>query len=545
MSVITCNTVDSSINEYTGASKLWNKVRIHHLYNRLGFGASLQEIQAGLNKTPAQLADELIDEAITAAPSYQDLYDRTLLSIEGTEHFNHHGAWYRCFTDLQRWIFDESVRAKMVLFWSGHLVVDVYQSGPPLSILEYNYTLHKYALGNFKDFVIEMGLTHAMLNYLDGGKSTVGSPNQNYPRELLELFTMGITDKYGNNNYTQNDVEEVGRIMTGWYYHISETLGERAFNAGCHDWGTKTMMGFSVTSPTPTIPPPNACIHGNVHIETADPTDSPPTYMAAAYEEYVDFHNQLFTVKANEIAWFICKKMYQYFISHDIDSAGETVIDVLAQTFINSNWEIAPVVRQLFKSEHFFEEKYIGAHIKNPIEFFASLPRKANLGYDASNSATSLFHYSIVGSASTVGQTLLRPPDVSGWDEHHSWITQYSLAIRWSRYDYILSHFGGDIPEILRQLAEDLTLAINNDTNDLKEPDKVVIALADHFFTIQLQEKQIGKALAVLRGSTPPAYFTGGAWSVTGIGYFDKPQVRQQIIDVLIFFTRQPEFNLS
>jgi len=548
MSAITCNTINSSINAYTpSGAKPWNVQRIRHLYNRLGFGASRPDIQAALTKTPGQLVDELIDGAIASFQNYGSYQTfHTQLSGDGSFDGNYH-AFRACGGHFSRQAIENSVRAKMVLFWSGHLVVDNDVGDMPL--FDYYYLLHQHAFGNFKDFVIEMGLSHAMLQYLGATFSQGSNPNENYSRELLELFLMGFEDKNGNDNYDQNDVVQVARVITGWWVH-SDLNRNWAFNPKCHDWGSKTMMtttqggaGFTITPNPPSTPPAGACHLFNNGTAEADREVGHPIYnlgnipfMTAAYQEYVDLHDQLFTVRADQIAWFICKKIYQYFVSNDTENNGaDTFIDALAQTFKNANWEIAPVLRQLFKSEHFFEETHIGVRIKNPWEFFTAVPNQGNI-----TDSSSLNVYGLSAGARAVGQTFLNPPDVSGWDGYRTWITQYSLVTRWGQYSNIIGSFNSTIIENFRQLAEDLTLAANNnDINALKSPQLIVEALIPHFFSVELQPAQIGKAVGALRGTLPPSYYEEGYW---GLNFY--PGAEGQIIDLILFFTRQPEFNL-
>jgi len=394
----------------------------------------------------------------------------------------------------------------------------------------------QHAFGNFKDFVIEMGLSAAMLQYLGATFSQGSDPNENYSRELLELFLMGFEDKNGNDNYDQNDVVQVARVITGWWTN-SDLNRNWAFNPKCHDWSSKTMMtttqggaGFTITSNPPSTPPAGACHLFNNGTAQQDREVGHPIYnpngsipfMTAAYQEYVDLHNQLFTVRADQIAWFICKKIYQYFVSNDTENNGaDTFIDGLAQTFKNGNWEIAPVLRQLFKS---------------PWEFFTYVPKSGGI-----TDSYSIQVYRLNGGADATGQTFLNPPDVSGWDGHRTWINQYALVTRWGQYSNIISSFSNSIAEQYRQLAEDLTLDTNNgNTNALRSPQLVVEALIPHFFSVELQPAQIGKAVAALRGTLPPSYYENGYW---GLDFY--PGAERQIMDLILFFTRQPEFNLS
>ena len=298
MNAIACNTNNDSIAAYTDRpDKPWNAARIRHLYNRIGFGANEQEIQAALTKTPTQLVDELIDGAINSLQSYDDLYEQ-ISNNEGEIPGNFY-VFSTCSTNLRNAIFEnDSIRARLVLFWSGHLVINAETRGFP--VWEYYYILHEFAFGNFKEFIIKMGLSGAMLDFLSAGHNTVDKPNQNYSRELLELFTMGISDRYGNDNYDENDLVEIAKVITGWIRHADLDRNLK-FRPNCHDWTSKTIMmttqgnnGFTVSPTLTGAPPSGSCsIYGddsNFEFEGHPVSNPALPYMTAAYQELSLIH---------------------------------------------------------------------------------------------------------------------------------------------------------------------------------------------------------------------------------------------------------------
>jgi len=166
-----------------------------------------------------------------------------------------------------------------------------------------------------------MGKTPAMLLYLNGAESTAENPNENYARELFELFTLGE-----DNGYTQQDIEEAARAFTGWGVELS---ANSVFDFQNWDFGEKTVFGQT------------------------------------GVWNFTDVHNILFEQRGNQIAQHVCNEIYRYFVS---EKGNDDVVQEMAQVFLDNNFEIAPMFRQLFSSEHFFDEEIIGTRIKSPWE---------------------------------------------------------------------------------------------------------------------------------------------------------------------------------
>ncbi|HNM25065.1 MAG TPA: DUF1800 family protein, partial [Saprospiraceae bacterium] len=318
------NAVVDPLQPYVpSADKPWNARRVAHVYRRLGFGASLAQIQQGLQMSPSDLIDQLFDTAIdlgTPDPPFWAGYTSADYDADPDSLYTHR-------TEMrQRWMtemLDEGIRAKMALFWHNHFVTELIDYGCNAYMWDYYSLINEYAFGNFKVFVREMGKNPAMLDYLNGNLNVVGSPNENYARELMELFTMGES-----NGYTQADIVEMARALTGWQAK-AYLCTPAYYDAARHDNGTKTIFGQT----------------GNYNFNTA--------------------HNLIFTARAQQVAHFIPTKIYKNFVYQYPDNQ---VIDGLAQTFQNNNWELLPMMKQLFKSEHFFDDQFINARLKSPLE---------------------------------------------------------------------------------------------------------------------------------------------------------------------------------
>ncbi len=468
------------------AAKPWNAQRVAHLYRRLGFGATLEQIQQGLLLSPSALVDQILDAAADLdipAPPYwagytdADYDDNQDLIDEHRRELSH------------RWLKDmlsESIRAKMALFWHNHFVTElrVYQCNSYM--WSYYSMLHEYAFGNFRVFAREMGKNPAMLDYLNGNANIVGNPNENYARELMELFTLGE-----GNGYSQADIVEMARALTGWQA-MAYLCTPAFFNANLHDDQPKTIFGQT----------------SNYSFTTA--------------------HNLIFTARAEQVSEFITSKLYKNYVYQNPDPL---IIAGLANTFKTQNWELLPVMKQLFKSEHFFEEKFINARLKNPLESMISLFKYAG----ATQDQVLPDWWDAIGYWSyELGQQLFNPPNVAGWKGHHTWINESTLTARWnfcSITAYLLTQ-DAQLRENLRNTA----IALTNDSND---PAVIVPTLIAYFTGQTLDPIYQQGAVINFKAGIPENYFQDGSWNL----YWDEAP--DQIVNLLYYLVRMPEFQLT
>ena len=277
------------------------------------------------------------------------------------------------------------LKDKLTLFWSNHFVTELNNYFLAIFGFRYWQTLHRNALGNFKQLTKEIGIQGSMLLYLDGNLNRRGKLNENYARELLELFTTGILDRDGNEIYSEDDIVEIARSLTGWTVNLEDA--KVVFVRNLHDDRNKTIF------------------------EEREKFD------------YETLHDHLFETKKEEISWFICSKLYREFVHGDLD---EGVVEGMATIFLESDFEISPVLRRLFASQAFFDEEIIGSKIKNPLEFVTGLLGEVML--DFANPNTVAWQVTV---NSLLGQNLLNPPDVSGWKGGRDWINTSTLPRRW------------------------------------------------------------------------------------------------------------------
>lgn len=479
------NCAVDSLAPYTpSAGKPWNSRRVAHLYRRLGAGASYDDIQAALTLSPDQLVDQLIDAALNQPLPEPPLWANfTSIDYEADPD--------QVFVDRDelyvRWIRNLAagdIRSHIVLFWHNHFVteLDVYDCNSYL--WSYYNLLHQFALGNFRNFVEEIGKNPAMLVYLNGNDNIADEPNENYARELMELFTMGES-----NGYTQDDIEEVSRALTGWRANRYECT-PAFFDSDYFDNTPKTIFGQS----------------GNW--------------------DYDGVHELIFTARRDEVATYICSEIYKHFIYPEVNPV---VIDNLAQTFKNNNFELAPVFRQLFKSEHFFDDHLIATKIKSPVQCMLNILKESGLSYPDHYTDDNLLNLSYV--TFEMGQELFNPIDVAGWPGHRDWLNENTLTTRWSFVSQLLANYS----DLAKGQLLDLAINLTDNSND---PAIISQAISAHFLGRDLEEEHLEVATLYFKGDIPENYFLDGSWNL----YWEEAP--DQLINLLSYLGRLPEFQL-
>ena len=476
------NCATGTLSAYApSAATPWDRRRIVHLYRRAAFGAPITTVLADLERNPAAVVGDLIDTAVDLPPSPEPEFAGKVQSEYGLallESTLEKDGWAR------QWIIDlqnNGLRGRMAFFWHNHFVTrfDVYESANYTH--QYHRMLQDYAVGNFRDFVRDIGLTPAMLVFLNGTENVAAAPNENYARELYELFTLG-----DDNGYTQQDIVETARALTG-YTNITEAWGPIQFDPATHDDGLKTIFGRT----------------GNW-----------------GYDDVIDV---LFEERAEEIAGFIAGQLYAHFVN---PVADEDVIAELAQELLDNDWEIAPTLRTLFTSEHFFDERNFGTIIFGPLENRLVLRNELNAPLNG---------LSIFGDWATFadqGQNLFNPVDVAGWPGNRSWMNTDVVRIRRENTQSLVNTsalFGfGFFQEI-----------VQGATDEVFDVDTICRDIIRYFLPNGLQfDSDYDAALVSFKGDVPGNYFEDGTWTVN---YWATPF---QLSGLLNFLSRLPEFQL-
>ena len=261
------------------------------------------------------------------------------------------------------------LREKMTLFWHGHFACRVRQPNAALSL---HNTTRQHALGKFPALLLAVSREPAMLQFLNNQQNRQAHPNENFAREVMELFTLG------RGNYTETDVKEAARAFTGWGY---DGQGNFRFRARDHDAGTKTFLGRT----------------GNFTGE--------------------DVLKRILEQPA--AATFLVTKVYRFFVNEVPNPAH---IAPLATAFRQSGYDIADLMERLFSADWFYEPANVGTHIKSPVELLAGIRR--TLGVQIDNDKP------LLGYQKALGQTLFQPPNVAGWPGGRNWIDSSSLLLR-------------------------------------------------------------------------------------------------------------------
>lgn len=394
---------------YTGA---WGKTQAMHLLRRVCFGFNKQQLDTIAGMTMSDAVDALlnIDTTPPAPPlnNYSTAQNpdpnvplgQTWVNAAPDGNFDFQRTQSLRSWWVQLMLADNTIREKMTLFWHNHFAteISIYNSA------HYGYKhlalLRADVLGNFKQLVKDITVDPAMLRYLNGNLNTKTAPDENYARELQELFTLG---KGAGSQYTEADVKAAARVLTGW--RDSRTSVASFFDSTRHDTGDKQFSAFFN----------NTVITGKTGAAGADETD--------------ELIEMIFT--KTEVARFICRKLYKFFIYYVIDADIENnIIIPLADEFINNNWEIKPVLAKLFKSEHFYDANNMGCVIKSPTDLSVGLLRQFNVTIPNPDVAT---HYQFLNYVWAVGaiqqQSLLDTPNVAGWPAYYQEPQYYELWI--------------------------------------------------------------------------------------------------------------------
>lgn len=350
-----------------------------HLYSRAGFGIHYAHLQKIQNQSVTKWVDGLFDDSAKVdflrfieAPLVRKKYkpqsseERKKLqqmSRENTRRLN--------LAFLNRLSTNKgTLREKMTLFLHGHFACRFTQN--PIALQKLNNIHRNYAFGNFKKLTEEVSKSQAMLSFLNNQQNRKGKPNENFARELMELFTLG------RGNYNEQDVKESAKAFTGWMF---DKKGDFIFRAKLHDAGQKTF--FDKT--------------GN-------------------YDGH-DILEMIF--KKKEAAYFITGKLYQFFVNENINKDH---VKELGDYFYSENYELEPLLRKMFSSDWFYEKDNVGNKIKSPIELIVGLNKEFYITYDSPEI--------LLKFQQALGQTLFYPPNVAGWNEGKSYIDSSSLMLR-------------------------------------------------------------------------------------------------------------------
>ena len=440
---VNCN--NGTLNVYVpDQDNPWNISKVLFVFRRLGFSIKFKEVKNYLDSNPNDLIDELLDQALNM-PVSPDPGWANFNNADFSSSGKNRGAFFR---DHQKIVFED--------FLSNGL-------------RERN-----------------IGLDDAKLMYLNGYENKNNAPNENYARELYELFTLGE-----GNGYTQDDITETARALTG--YNSRTNGGPISFNPNRFDDGEKTIFGKT----------------GNWN-----------------YDDVIEI---LFDEKSDLIANFICTKIYKHFVSPVVN---ENIISELSSDFIQNNFELLPIFKKLFKSEHFFNVDSSNVIIKSPIDLMVFIEKEFDF-MKPNNFTNNLTNY-LRARTMDMGQQILNPIDVAGWQENHDWISTGTLPMRWEFGDYLLNRYYAGNKDQFRTLLKDMI------GDSIDNAENIVKTVKEYMFcNYEIQEDELNDAVSIFKGDIPDNYFDGGGWSI------NDSTVPKQFYDLLRFFVTLPEYQLK
>lgn len=330
----------------------WDYAAAAHLLRRAGFGAKRKDVERAVKRGQAKTVESLLKFKPSGARYRKDdLYKAT--------------RWWL----LRMASGGAPLQEKLVLFWHGHFATSISKVDDSRMMIEQNRLFRLMGAGKFRDLLVAVSKDPAMIVWLDALYNTKQSPNENFAREVMELFTLGLLNEQGQPNYTQQDVVEAARAYTGF------SLGDGgfAFYPEDHDDGVKTVLGLT----------------GNL---TGD-----------------DVTNHL--AGRPQCARFLARKLWTFFAYPDPETA---VVDALAQAYVAGDTDIVPVLRTMFLRDEFYSPRAKTERVSPPVEFVVATLRAA----EAKTNGNILPDY-----VATMGQDLFNPPNVAGWPGGLSWMT--------------------------------------------------------------------------------------------------------------------------
>lgn len=378
----------------------WNREKARHLLNRAGFGVPQEVLDRLEGMGPHKAVDYLLNfetlEEPNAEPDFlidPSGYLPAKSALAAMDPETRKGTMRdlrkierQAVKELQAWWLERMLRTraplreKMTLFWHGHFATSaqkVYWSGANYRL---NSTFRENATGNFKDLTRTVGQSTAMLRYLDNVNNKKARPNENWARELMELFTLG------QGNYTEDDIKESARAFTGW-----STAGKRfRYNIRVHDFGEKSFF------------------QKKGDFDGWDIIDIIFEHPAAAE--------------------FIAGKLWRFFAS---ESEDQQITRELAQTLRHHKYKVKPLLRKMFLSQAFYSPEIIGTQIKSPIQFVVQLVHHLGIENPPHNLLTRF--------AGQLGQRLFYPPNVKGWDGGKAWINANTLLTRYNMPMFLMT----------------------------------------------------------------------------------------------------------
>jgi uncharacterized protein (DUF1800 family) len=345
----------------------WDLKKVGHLYRRAAFGATWPELEAGVKAGP----EKTIDALLRGGPG-QEAFDQETARVADILARSNAGQQVRAWWLMRMLYTPHPLREKLTLFWHNHFATSNAKVNNAGFMLGQYELMRRHALGNFRELLQEMSKDAAMMVWLDTSLSKKGMPNENYARELMELFSLGL------GHYTEKDIREAARAFTGWELKT----GKAAFNPAQHDDGTKAVLGQSGKFQGGDI----------VRICLEQPAAAP----------------------------FLVAKLYRFLVSETVPAAPE-LLEPLAAQFRKSDYDFGALVATMLRSNLFFAPAVYRTRVKAPVDFALGIVRalEGRIGTTA-----------LAAGLEELGQSVFYPPSVKGWDGGPAWLNGQTLLTR-------------------------------------------------------------------------------------------------------------------
>ncbi len=405
----------------------WDTRAAAHLLRRTGFGASLEQIARAVDQGLEATVESLFDDNVEQETEFAQTFDRI---SSGLLNFTE-ATWVQSWWAYRMLRSQTPLREKLTLFWHGHFATSVHKVEDAWLMHRQIETLRSHTFGQFHDLVLAVAKDAAMSVYLDGQSNTKEHPNENFARELMELFTCGI------GHYTEADVLEAARAFSGWNRNGAEFL----FNAEAHDTGRKKFLGKT------------GRFNG------------------------IDILDILMQQPATPR--FIATKLLRFFAT---PQPSEEVLVEAAELFDRTQLNVKWFLRELFLSKFFYSDDCVRKRISSPAEFVIGTVRSLGIRLSAPD---------LVGQMNAMGQELLAPPNVKGWDGEQKWINSTTWPARVG------------FAEFLTQLASDNPVGPHLPSDQLvnaqvNKPDEVLATLLTRLGQPDISDETCGELTAFL-----------------------------------------------
>ncbi len=520
----------TSLSPYTGE---WGRPEALHLLSRCTFGPTRENIkfseQAGLNATLDKLFEPkgpydppisfLFDEIYAPlGESWVDKIPDPNLGTVFAKRRRSHRCWYMDVIKQDA----ISIIPTMLVMWHEHFAMG--------DITRANYSFHatrifeRNALGSFKTMTEEITINPAMLLYLNGNSNSKGSPNENFARELLELFTIGRGDDVGDGdytNYTETDVFAMARALTGWRHITSdEGVAGSYFTESRHDINPKQLSHR----------------FDNIIIENEGENE---------YKTVIDIIFQ-----KQEVARFICRQLHIWFLNADIDENVENnIIEPMSQIMFDNDFEIGTALRTFLASEYFHDAAKRGCMVKSPIDFITTITDSLEIDYPESLVEQYKWYENLSNHSMNMGMFLTELPSVSGWKAFYqaplfydSWISAVTLNYREALVNVFCNGYNsGDF-----RIEIDFLKYLSGLENP-EDPNLLIDEMSSFLFAMPISQNQKDNLKEALNPGLPDS-----AWTDSYNEYLSDPtneDIKNALENKLKVFFKvfltMPEFQLK